>query len=92
MLYGNYLDMAIIYQKQGKGAQAESQYKKALALLERVKGPDHPKVAELLLTYAGLLKTMDRPAEAERLQARAQAIQDKQPRPMPIPTLPNRLQ
>ena len=85
-LYGNFLEMALIYRKRGKGAEAEAQYKKALALLEKIKGPNDPKVAELLLTYASLLKTMDRAAEAEGLQARVQAIQENQPRPITVPS------
>ena len=40
-------------------------------------GPEHPNVAQNLENYALLLRKMDRDAEAEKMEARAQAIRTK---------------
>jgi hypothetical protein len=53
---------------------AESFYRRALAILEIHDGPDHPDVATTLLNYAGLLRQVKRKGEAQRLEERARAI------------------
>ncbi len=40
-------------------------------------GPEHPQVATVLANYADLLRKMNRDSEAEKLEARAQAIRAK---------------
>ena len=40
-------------------------------------GPEHPNVATTLGNYAALLRKMNRGAEAEKMEARAQAIRAK---------------
>jgi len=58
-------------------AEAEQLYKQALAIRERVLGPEHPEVAETLEAYASLLERTDRRAEANLLADRAHAIRAK---------------
>jgi hypothetical protein len=53
---------------------AESLYRRALAIREKALGPDHLDVAATLNHYAALLRKMNRAAEADALDARAQAI------------------
>lgn len=71
--------------EQGDYARAETLYRRALEVLEKAQGPEHPNVAEVLENYAGLLRKMNREAEAEKLEARAHAIRaqhalEKQPK------------
>ncbi len=67
-----YTTLAEIY--MGK---ADSLYKRALAIREKVLGPENLDVAETLDDYAALLRKMNRGAEADGLNARAQAIRTK---------------
>jgi hypothetical protein len=53
---------------------AESYYQRALAILEKRDGLDHPDVATALLNYAGLLRQMKRKGDARRLEDRARSI------------------
>ena len=62
------------YQAQGKYAEAEPHYQRALAISEKALGPEHPNVARILENYADLLRKLDRNAEAEELEERARAI------------------
>ncbi|MDA2914481.1 tetratricopeptide repeat protein, partial [Acidobacteriia bacterium AH_259_A11_L15] len=52
-------------------------YRRALAIFEQALGPEHPHVATTLESYAALLRKMNRDAEAEKMEARAQAIRAK---------------
>ena len=70
--------LAILYNHQGKHAEAESLFKRALTIREKSLGPEHPKVAATLENYAALLWAMERPEEAEQFAARAKAIRSKQ--------------
>ena len=70
-------NLAELYQTQGKYAEAEPLYKRALAILTKAMGPDHPNVAMFLGNYAVLLRKMDREAEAAKMETRAQAIRAK---------------
>ena len=67
-------NLALLYHAQGRYAEAEPLYQRALAIREKVLGPEHPHVATSLENYAALLKKMGRGAEAEPLEARARAI------------------
>ena len=62
---------------QGRYAEAEPLYKRALAIREKALGPEHPDVATSLENYAALLRETARVDEAERLEARAKAIRAK---------------
>jgi hypothetical protein len=53
---------------------------RALTLLERILGPEHPNLAAALDNYADLLWKMQREAEAENAEARAKAIWAKHKR------------
>jgi hypothetical protein len=67
------------YAEQGKYAEAERLYQRALAVREELVGPGHPEVATTLDGYAALLRKLDRATDAEALEARAAAIRARQP-------------
>jgi tetratricopeptide (TPR) repeat protein len=66
-------NLAGLYSGQGRQADAEPLYKRALAIRERALGPDHPDVAQSLNHLADLYSAQGRHAEAEPLYKRAQA-------------------
>ena len=53
---------------------SELLYKRALAIRQKVLGPEHSDVATSLENYAILLRKMDRLEEAARLESGANAI------------------
>ena len=63
--------------KQGRYAEAEPLFKRALAIFEKVLGPEHPSVAISLENYAVLLRETRRGAKAAKMKARAKAIHAK---------------
>ncbi|VAX36257.1 hypothetical protein MNBD_PLANCTO03-1689, partial [hydrothermal vent metagenome] len=60
-------------------AQAEPLYTRALAILEKALGLNHPNVATTLENMAVLFRATDRDDEAEKLEARAAAIRALEP-------------
>ncbi len=70
-------NLAVLYQAQGRYAEAEPLYQRALATVEKALGPEHPHVATSLENYAALLRQTARADEAERMEARAKAIRAK---------------
>ncbi len=70
-------NMASLYNAQGKYAEAEPLYKRALPIDEKALGPDHPHVATALENYAALLHKTGRSAEATKMEARAKATRAK---------------
>jgi tetratricopeptide (TPR) repeat protein len=74
-------NLAALYRAQGKYDQAEPLYKRALAILEKALGPEHPDVATVLGNYAALLEKTNRQAEAEKLRQRAAKIRGPAPKP-----------
>ncbi len=70
-------NLAGLYEAQGHYAQAEPLYQRALAIVEKALGPEHPDVAQSLENYAALLRQTARADEAERMEARAKAIRAK---------------
>ena len=62
---------------QGRYAEAEPLYKRALAIREKALGPDHPDVGTALNNLAALYRAQGRYAEAEPLYKRALAIREK---------------
>ena len=60
--------------RQGEYAQAEPLCQRALAILQKALGPEHPNLATALENYALLLREMKRGAAARELEARARAI------------------
>ncbi len=58
-------------------------YERALAIVEKSLGPEHPDVATSLENYALLLRKISRRAEAAKMNARAKAIRAKHARQNP---------
>ena len=59
------------------GVQAETCFKRALAIAEQLGGPEHPEVAYSLDRLASIYRTQRRGEEAAKLEARAQTIRAK---------------
>jgi tetratricopeptide (TPR) repeat protein len=73
---GRALDhLGTFYRAQAKYDLAEYYYKKSLDVTEKAQGPRHPNVARTMLDYAVLLRETHRPAEAQKMEASAVAIQ-----------------
>ncbi|MFH1220671.1 MAG: CHAT domain-containing tetratricopeptide repeat protein [Candidatus Eisenbacteria bacterium] len=69
--------LASLYYVQGRYSEAEPLYKHALAIFEKVLGPDHPNVAHCLNNLAVLYYAQSRYSEAQPLYKRALAIFDE---------------
>ncbi len=65
-------NLAVLY--HARYAEAEPLHERSLAIREMALGPDHPDVAPSLENYAALLGEVGRTAEAEEMEARAEAI------------------
>ena len=76
-------NLAKFYYAQGKYAEAEPLFKRALAIWEKALGPEHPDLAQSLENYAQLLRKTNREAEAAKLETRAKAIRAKHARENP---------
>jgi Tfp pilus assembly protein PilF len=70
-------DLAMVYEGQGRYAEAEPLLKRALAIRETALGPDHPDVATSLNNLAMVYEGQGRHAEAEPLFKRALLIREK---------------
>jgi len=70
-------NLAMLYQDQGRNAEAEPFHQRALAIAEKALGPDHPDVGNDLLCLAQLSRARGRYAEAARLIKRALAITER---------------
>jgi tetratricopeptide (TPR) repeat protein len=69
--------LAALYRRQGRFAEAEPLFRRALAIYEKAAGPEHPAVATLLSNLGQVLKVEGRYDEAEPLIRRSLAIHDK---------------
>jgi tetratricopeptide (TPR) repeat protein len=69
-------DLGLLLKTKALHAEAESLYRRALAIDEAAYGPEHPKVAIRLNNLAQLLQATNRLAEAEPLMRRALAIDE----------------
>ena len=67
----------MLYEVQGRYADAESLHKRALAIREKALGPEHPRVASSLNNLAVLYDAQGRYADAEPLIKRSLAIDEK---------------
>ncbi len=76
-------NLAVLYEDQGKYAEAEPVHKRVLAIREKALGPEHPQVATSLKNYAALLRKIGRGEEASKMELRAQAIRAKHARQNP---------
>src|SRR5437764_11821541 len=70
-------DLALLYQNQGRYADAEPLYQRSLAMLQRTLGPNHPAVAATLGNLAALYEEEGRYAEAEGLCHRSVEILER---------------
>ena len=70
-------NLAVVYDTKGDYARAEPLYQRALAILEKALGPDHPDVAKPLNNLAMLYKQKGDYARAETLYQRSLAILEK---------------
>ncbi len=70
-------NLAAVYRAQGKYAQAEPLYLRALGIYETALGPEHPDVATSINNMAALYHSQGKYAEAEPLYQRALAITEK---------------
>ncbi len=70
-------NLAELYHNQGRYAKAEPVFERALAIVDKALGPDHPNVATSLENYATLLRKTGRTTEAANLVAQAKAIRAK---------------
>ncbi|MFC1597365.1 tetratricopeptide repeat protein [Planctomycetota bacterium] len=76
-LAGNLNGLAIVYRAQAKYAEAESLYRRALAIQEKALGPEHLYVGMTLNNLAGFFYVQGKYAEAEPLYRRTLAIYEK---------------
>ena len=88
-------NLAVVYCDQGKYADAEGLYKRALAIKEKALGADHPDVANALDNLARVYDEQGKYADAEALHKRALAIRRRRSAPTtplwPNPQQPGRL-
>jgi len=70
-------NLAMFFASQFKYEEAEPFFRRALAIWEKALGPEHPNVAQVLENYADLLRKTGREEEASGMEARAQAIREK---------------
>jgi Flp pilus assembly protein TadD len=70
-------NLAAVYGKQGRSADAERLFKRSLAVFEKTLGANHPDVAGVLNNLAALYKAQGRTADAEPLFKRSAAIRAK---------------
>ena len=72
---------ALLYHRRGDYAQAESEYLKALAIRERILGPDHPRVARTLADLGGVYYVSGQYEKAIQVLRRALGIQEPRNEP-----------
>jgi CHAT domain-containing protein len=70
-------NLATIYAKQGRYAEAEPPLRRSLGIREKALGPDHPDVATSLINLAEIFKIRGRYANAEPLYRRSLGILEK---------------
>lgn len=63
--------IAVQYDQQGRHAESEPLYQRALAIAEQSRGPNHPAVAVAAVHLGRVYEALDRDAEAEALYVRA---------------------
>ena len=84
----SYACLAEAQKADGKNAEAESLYKKALELAEGGLGPSNPVLATVLDKYADLLKKMKRDADAAQMEGLAKDVRDGKQVTLPTLTQP----
>jgi tetratricopeptide (TPR) repeat protein len=74
LLLSSLYSLANFYHDRKEYDKAANQYERALHIKERMSGPNHPDIAEILKRYARVLQEAKRPHQAANLLARADAI------------------
>ena len=69
--------LGVAYWNQGKYAEAEGLYKRALTIQEKALGANHPDVARTLDNLANVYDDQGRSSEAERLYKRVLSIREE---------------
>src|SRR5690242_11746456 len=69
-------NLATLYEKQDSHGESEPLFRRALAIFEKVAGPEHPSVATVLSNLGQVLKVEGRYDEAEPLIKRSLAIHE----------------
>src|SRR5688572_5913803 len=69
-------DLSVEYRAQGKHVKAKSASLRSLRILEKAVGPNHPDVANVLNTLAGVYEDLDQYEEAEKLCLRSVRIME----------------
>lgn len=72
-------NLALLYHTQGRSAEAEPLFKRALGIYEQSLGPTHAAVATVLEHYGACLRSLDRVSEAEAMDTRAKGLRAGQP-------------
>ena len=76
-------NLAGLYSAQGRYAEAEPLFRRALPIVETALGPEHPYVAASIRDYAMLLRATGREAEATDLKARVETMHVRRRRTLP---------
>lgn len=71
-------NLASVHLAQQDARQAELSLQRARSIAEQELGPDHPLLGRILDQYAGVLRKMNRKAEAKQSEMRAKAIRAHQ--------------
>ena len=74
-------NLADVYCRQRRNAEAEEYYRRALEIRVAALGPEHPRVAMSLAGLAALYRDQDQDGDAEPLYQRALSILEKGSRP-----------
>jgi tetratricopeptide (TPR) repeat protein len=75
---GRALDhLATYYRDTGNTTLADFYYKKSLEVTRKTQGPHNSNMAKTMRDYAEMLRQANRPAEAAKLEASAQAIETR---------------
>jgi tetratricopeptide (TPR) repeat protein len=70
-------NLSLAFDFQNRHAEAEGRLGRAIEIIEKLLGTEHPEVAEALSARAALLRRLDRQAEADQAESRARAIAAK---------------
>ncbi|HEY9731223.1 MAG TPA: tetratricopeptide repeat protein [Drouetiella sp.] len=68
------VNLANCLRQQGRFAESEELYKKAITVKERAFGPLHKELIPVLENYAKMLRAAGRSAEADKMDQKAKAI------------------
>jgi S1-C subfamily serine protease len=74
---GRLVSLAQLYERQGREAEAEPLYNRALDIYQKAFGPEHPEVAKQLGNLASVYVAQANFSEAERLFKRVLALDEK---------------